>query len=394
MLIRHSNHPVLIAVDANGGRTQVDAEALSQWRGAPLSRIEAGLPSPALRRIEILDLPGAAHPTHDIGDLPLKASRNAHIAIWCTSATQAWKGSEVRSWLALPERLRRYSLLAATHKDRLRVEADCEKVYLRLRKEAAPFFRNVVLFSSLKAKQGRDGALNIVEPELWRDSGADVFQAKLADAVMALAASREQAAAKVAQRVALRLLKQLETSGFDRRVRADGGVVGARRSHGCPHRTRERQGHGRASRGGEGDSGLWSQRAGALVEAPGLERIERPAGGPVPLRSRDDRGRHRRFAAPGRCEARARRFAAVAWRTERRALDPGVSGGRVERPAGGRQAASAAADRGGQGGLNSPVASSRRSPLHGSPCAAVPSGPKPVHLGAMGIIRDKLRILP
>jgi hypothetical protein len=210
VLIRYNSQPVLIAVDASGGRTQVDAETLSQWRGAPLIRVEAGSPSPALRRIEILDLPGMAHPTHDIGDLPLKASRNAHIAIWCTSATQAWKGSELRSWLALPERLRSYSLLAATHKDRLRVETDQEKVHARLRKEAAPFFRNVMLFSSVKARQARDASLTIAEPELWRESGADVFQASLADAVFALEAAREQAAARTAQRIAVWLLGRLQ----------------------------------------------------------------------------------------------------------------------------------------------------------------------------------------
>lgn len=212
VLIRFSSQPVLVAVDAQGGRTQVTEEALSQWRGAPISRIEAGLPSPVLRRIEILDLPGAAHPTHDIGDLPLRASRNAHLAVWCTSATQAWKGSELRAWLSLPERLRPYSLLAATHKDRLRIESDREKVHARLRKEAAPFFRNVLLFSSFKAKQGRDASLAVIEPELWKESGADAFQASLADAVLGLMAARETAAARVAQRIASRLLKRLEGS--------------------------------------------------------------------------------------------------------------------------------------------------------------------------------------
>jgi hypothetical protein len=212
VLIRYSSQPALVAVDANGGRTHVDAQALSQWRGAPLSRVEAGAPSPVLRRIEILDLPGAAHPTHDIGDLPLKASRNAHIAVWCTSATQAWKGSELRSWLALPARLRPYSLLVATHKDRLRVEVDREKVHMRLRKEAAPFFRNIILFSALKARQARDGALTVAEPDLWRESGADVFQANLAESVMAFLDAREQVAAQVAQRIALRLVKRLQAS--------------------------------------------------------------------------------------------------------------------------------------------------------------------------------------
>jgi hypothetical protein len=211
VLIRYNSQHVLIAVDVNGGRTPVDAETLSQWRGTPLTRIEAGLPSPLLRRIEILDLPGAAHPIHDIGELPFKASRNAHLALWCTSATQAWKGSEQRYWLSMPRRLRLYGVLAATHKDRLRIESDCEKVHMRLRKEAAPYFRNIVLFSSTKANLARDETLAVIDPDLWRESGADALHASLADALEALAAAREEVAQQVAQRIAARVVNRLQS---------------------------------------------------------------------------------------------------------------------------------------------------------------------------------------
>lgn len=210
VLLRHSSQPVLIAVDVHGRRIPVDEEALAQWRGAPLNRIEAGLPSPVLRRIEILDLPGLSHPTHDIGDLPLRASRNAHMALWCTSATQAWKGSEQRVWLAAPRRLRAHSVLVATHKDRLRLEADCEKVRQRLLREAAPYFRSVALFSSRSALRARDETLAVTEPDLWLASGADALMAAVADMLTSLAAEREAAAARTARRLANRLLRRVE----------------------------------------------------------------------------------------------------------------------------------------------------------------------------------------
>jgi hypothetical protein len=205
VLVRYSSRPVLIAVDVNGGRTPVDAEALSQWRGAPLSRVEAGAPSPALRRLELLDLPGDAHPSHDLGDLPLQAGLNAHLAVWCTSATQAWKGSEQRAWKALPARLQSYSLLVATYKDRLGSDADCEKVLTRLRREAAPLFGDILLFSARLAGQSRDETQAVVDPDLWRASGAETLFASLGEALAKLAASREKAAVRVVQRIVSQL---------------------------------------------------------------------------------------------------------------------------------------------------------------------------------------------
>jgi hypothetical protein len=105
-----------------------------------------------------------------------------------------------------------FSVLAATHKDRLRIDADVEKVQMRLRKEAGPFFRNIVMFSSVKANQSRDETAAVVDMDAWRASGVDFLQSGLADALAALSAEREQSAARAAQRIAAHILKKLQDS--------------------------------------------------------------------------------------------------------------------------------------------------------------------------------------
>ncbi len=182
-------------------------------------RLEACLPLDLLRHAEIVDVPGMANPaTASAADeFLLQIVRRVHLALWCTSATQAWKGSEQRTWMALPRRLRAGSLLVATHADRLRLEGDREKVLGRLRREASGAFRNVVMISAMQLAQSIEQ--NAAERELaWQQGanmelwyaygGADLWSGLMAS-VTAITAQREKSAARAAGRIAAWTLARL-----------------------------------------------------------------------------------------------------------------------------------------------------------------------------------------
>ncbi len=207
ILFRYGEQPALFAVQTDGRRTMLDPSAMGPWRGAPLRLLEAHLPSNLLRRLEIIDVPGVADPLRDAHEYLRKMSRSVHLALWCTTATQAWKGSEQRAWLALPRRLRPVSLLVATHKDLLPGSADAGKVLARLRRETAQYFRGVALISVTEAMQARRKLQERGPgPEFWQSSGGAMFLPGLAEAISAVTANRQRSALRAAQRIAARAL--------------------------------------------------------------------------------------------------------------------------------------------------------------------------------------------
>ena len=137
----------------------LDAEGL--WRGVSdldlasndLRRF-AGLrlerPLPALQVLEVIDTPGISDPSLDADPLAL-ATALADAAIWCTPANQAWRQSEVARWRAVPEAIRRRSLLLITRADVLGGERNRAKVLRRLRSEAANAFDAMQLFDGREA---------------------------------------------------------------------------------------------------------------------------------------------------------------------------------------------------------------------------------------------------
>ena len=76
--------------------------------------------------------------------------------IWCTPAMQAWKASEEKAWLALPKRCVRAGfspsrLAMKSHPGRI-----VDRLMERLRAEAGPYFRMVVMARGLcRARAGR-----------------------------------------------------------------------------------------------------------------------------------------------------------------------------------------------------------------------------------------------
>jgi Dynamin family len=206
-LLYQARKPEVWAVHLDGGR-----QSLSTNRpvsGQSIFRLEVGLPSARLGTVQILDLPGLADPRFDESLTDL-ARHNVDAALWCTVSTQAWKESERDPWQQLPARLRGRGLLVATHADLLRSTIDREKLLSRLRREAGPSFMGIVLVSTTVAiammAQEHEGSAATV----WEESGADALDMLLDELLQNVRKQRNEAALKVAGRIADHALARLE----------------------------------------------------------------------------------------------------------------------------------------------------------------------------------------
>ncbi len=128
-LLHYAPVPFVEALHETGRRS-----ALAPDDELPLEdilRLEVGLPSEALRGIEILDFPGSANPLfHACVSTALRHRIDA--AIWATVATQAWRETERQAWLKLPQRIKSRGILAVTHRDLIRSGDDFAKLKARL----------------------------------------------------------------------------------------------------------------------------------------------------------------------------------------------------------------------------------------------------------------------
>lgn len=156
------------------------------------------MPLDRLKAFELLDTPGLATGNDDVDRRALEAGRTGHIAIWCTSATQAWKASEHRVWQALPGRMRQRSMLAVTFKDVLDSERDESKLEARLRVEAAPHCSQVALVSAEEAARAQL-ATRSADRELWHVSGGEDLMSGVRSLVSQVVSQRLVSAERLLQ---------------------------------------------------------------------------------------------------------------------------------------------------------------------------------------------------
>ena len=180
ILIEYSAVPALSAEMRDGARATIGWNDLKAMRFEDARLLHLGLPVERLRRYEIIDTPGLGLGRPHIEELVHAANQRAHLAIWCTHATQAWKASERTAWLSLPARLRRTGLLAVTHKDALRSNADEERLGRRLAAEAGPEFQDIVRIAGSKAAAS-SALTNASDETAWRESGGAELVAKVQD---------------------------------------------------------------------------------------------------------------------------------------------------------------------------------------------------------------------
>ena len=206
VLVRYAPVPFVQARTPDGARHLMTSNASTRPRLDEIERVEVGIPIEALRDFEILDLPGLTTDAADV-DRARRLCATAHMAIWCTVASQAWRASELALWTALSKRFSQSSVLAVTHADGLST-ADRDKVSRRLQRSAGEKFRSIVLVTEDAAPvvgsasdqpeqaSGRDAAS-------WPDLRG-VVRAAAAD----VQAERHKSAGRVVRKFADRLVRE------------------------------------------------------------------------------------------------------------------------------------------------------------------------------------------
>jgi tRNA U34 5-carboxymethylaminomethyl modifying GTPase MnmE/TrmE len=209
-LLYYAAEPELWIEDESGRRERLSAYSRLPQR--PIFRIDVGLPSPRLRVMQLLDLPGMLCPV--TGSIVVDtAAHNVDAAVWCTMSTQAWKESERAAWEMMPPRIASRALLVATHCDLLHDPGDRQKLLMRLRELAGVSFRSVQLLSTpdalkaLEAVGSRNGAAGLA----WKTSGAEALENALAALLLDLREQRAVAAVRMTGRIAQRALTRIDS---------------------------------------------------------------------------------------------------------------------------------------------------------------------------------------
>lgn len=153
-------------------RLEVMADQLEPELLAKASMLHVGLPLSRLESYEIVDTPGLASGDPDMCQSAVDTCRHAHLAIWCSTAMQAWKASELGVWQGLPKRLRTNGILVVTFKDAIASPQDEGRLWGRINAEAAPHFKKVVMVSARDAIAARQIADSTQSDHLWQKSGA------------------------------------------------------------------------------------------------------------------------------------------------------------------------------------------------------------------------------
>lgn len=157
LVLKYAGSPGVYVAHADGTRRALSPGALRQQPTGEGDQIEVGLPIDLLRQIEIVDTPGAVFDEACIRSIR-SVARTADIAVWCTIATQAWRGTEAALWRALGARKGRAGILAVTHADLLG-EADRARVLARVEREAGHLFAAIVMVAPNEAADPAGDAL-------------------------------------------------------------------------------------------------------------------------------------------------------------------------------------------------------------------------------------------
>ncbi len=143
-VVGYAPRPRLAAELAHRRRVAIAWERLAEDAPPGIRRLHVGMPLARLESLKVIDTPGLGRSVDGTDYEVLAACRRADAVIWCTPAVQAWKASEERAWLTLPESVRRRGILAVTFLDAVGSAANARRVMARLDAEAGALFRRVV----------------------------------------------------------------------------------------------------------------------------------------------------------------------------------------------------------------------------------------------------------
>ncbi len=162
--IRHGDSFAVSYPALDGSQRPADS-ILDAIETGVATEIHVTVPFPALRGVELIEVPARADGVWEDEARALVAS--ADMLIWCSISSQAWRLSEKSFIEDLPRGLRSRSVLLLSRADKLRSNADCDKIMRRLEREAASYFANVIFMG---------GAPDLIEASsrdetAWADTG-------------------------------------------------------------------------------------------------------------------------------------------------------------------------------------------------------------------------------
>lgn len=193
-LLYFAANPEIFAVGVGGKRRPLDLARPAS--ATDMARLEVGLPSPRLRSVQLIDLPGLADPRFENVADGL-ALHDVDAVLWCTVATQAWKESERIAWSLIVSRLRDRAILVVTHRDLLACAADETKLLARLHHMAGPAFQDIVVVSAVAGSDGDADGLAGLTGAIDRLAGV-------------IGANRASKGAGIANRIAARALARID----------------------------------------------------------------------------------------------------------------------------------------------------------------------------------------
>jgi len=199
-LLRHAPAPVVEVIRKNGRKFILTAK--DELGFHDVLRLDVGLPSEQLRRVEVLDFPGSANPLFH-ADVAMIPRQGVDAVIWATVATQAWRETERRAWAKLPKRLRSRGILAVTQCDLIKSESDFSKVKARLQLVREEHFTALCFVAAQRKHQTAPGT----GP---RDSSTASLLSEIERLGQNLRAERSEKAVRLARRLASRALAGLE----------------------------------------------------------------------------------------------------------------------------------------------------------------------------------------
>lgn len=147
-VVGFATKPWLRAELAGRRRVAVPWNCIDCTPAPHIRRLHVGMPLDRLKTLRATDTPGFGLGDEDDEARTLRACRGADTVIWCTPAMQAWKASELRTWLGLPRAVRERGVLAVTFMDLLPSKGDAGRLLARLGADAGPHFRKIVTFSA------------------------------------------------------------------------------------------------------------------------------------------------------------------------------------------------------------------------------------------------------
>ncbi|SFR60461.1 Dynamin family protein [Yoonia tamlensis] len=166
-------------VDVDGSTEPVSLDRLV---GIPVEEtmcIRIELECDILDACDLIDFPGISDPNMS-SDIWERMLPEVDAVIWLTHATQAWRQSEASVWDAMPDAVRKNSILLITRFDKLTTEKDRLRVFKRVRRETAGQFAATFPISLLQALDAGE------DFDRWDASGAGPFVEHLIGAIETL----------------------------------------------------------------------------------------------------------------------------------------------------------------------------------------------------------------